>query len=263
MKSIRLLLISILALSAFGCERFDSTADREEVQATDAQAAIDEQSIEMSDDEVTRRFYEIWSDTESPTIWHNRWAGIPTLQNPMDVWITQEILHEVKPDFIVETGTFHGGSAIMWATFLSAINPEGRIITVDIEDNTAEAKKNPIFQEKVDFYLGSSTDPEITAEIAERVKGKKVLVILDSLHTKDHVLDELEIYGDMVSTGSYMIVQDGFLNGHPITLGRDHGPGPWEAVEAFMPTTENFEIDKGRERLILTWNPNGYLKRVR
>ncbi len=209
--------------------------------------------------QITARFHEIWLDRE--TIFKGRFLGVPTLQNPMDVWITQEILHEVKPDVLVETGTFRGGSAALWATLLAQINPGARVITIDVEDRTKAARRLPIVRDRVDFLFGSSIDPAIVAEVRRRVRGKRVLVILDSLHTKDHVLAELNAYAPMVPVGSYVIVQDSHVNGHP--LRPDWGPGPWEAIAEFTRTTDAFVSDHSRERMLMTNNPNGFLKRVR
>ncbi len=209
---------------------------------------------------ILERFH--WHSYHSEETWkNNQWMGVSTFQNPNDVWITQEIIVEVKPDFIVETGTLHGGSAMLWAMMLSQINPEGRVITIDIEDRTTAARELPIFREKVDFLLGSSTDVKIVSEIRSRVQGKKVLVILDSDHSRDHVLAEMEAYGPLVNLGSYMIVQDSNVNGHPVWP--DFGPGPMEAIEAFLATHDEFESDRSRERLMFTFNPKGFLKRVR
>ena len=191
----------------------------------------------------------------------NQWYGISTWQNPLDVWINQEIMFETKPDVVVECGTYQGGSAILWAAILKNITPDSRIITIDIEDvRDPLAKVHPLAVERVDFLLGSSTDPEIVAEVKRRVKGKKVLLILDSLHTRDHVLNELNDYWDIVDVGSYILVQDTAVNGHPVAP--NFGPGPWEAVEDFLEDNKNFEIDKSRERFGMTNNPNGFLKRV-
>ncbi|MBW2421629.1 MAG: hypothetical protein JRH19_24025, partial [Deltaproteobacteria bacterium] len=145
---------------------------------------------EMTDQEVIDRFYEIWSDLEQPTIWKNTYFGIGTLQNPMDVWITMEIIWQVKPDFIVEAGTLQGGSALLWATILAQVNPTGRVITIDIRNTTTRAAAHDLWKKSIEFVSGSSTDPEVVSHVASQVKGKKVLVILDSLHTKEHVLDE-------------------------------------------------------------------------
>lgn len=209
--------------------------------------------------EVVRRFAMIW--IESPTTYPlNHWLGVKTLQNPNDVWIIQEIIAEVKPDFVIETGTLRGGSAALWAMILEQVNPAGRVITVDIKNIRAE-NLPPIAAEKVDFLIGSSTDPELVAGIAQRVRGKRVVVILDSAHHKSHVLAELRAYAPMVPRGSYIIVQDSNVNGHPALP--DFGPGPFEAIEEFLAENEEFKVDKRRERLLFTMHPNGYLRRVR
>ena len=216
-------------------------------------------AAELSEEELVERFFKYW--VRQGVHFPNTWFGISTLQNPLDVWITQEIFFEVKPDFIVETGTYYGGSAALWATILEHINPEGRVITIDVEDRSEEARKLPIVQRKVDFILGSSIDPEVVADVEARVRGRRVLVILDSLHTMEHVLAELKAYAPLVEVGSYIIVQDGLIHGHPIAAA--FPPGPYEAVEAFLETTDDFEVDRARERMVITNNPKGYLRRVR
>ncbi len=209
---------------------------------------------------VTERFHKFFYYAED-TWKQNQWLGVVTLQNPNDVWITQEILNEVRPDFVVELGTGYGGSALIWAMILQQVNPEARVITVDIEDRIEAARTYPLFEEKVEFLLGSSTDPKIFRRIRRRVAGKGVLVILDSDHSKDHVLRELELYSQLVHVGSYLIVQDTDVNGHPVFA--SHGPGPMEAVEAFLAERDDFEPDRDRERLMLTLHPKGWLKRIR
>jgi len=198
----------------------------------------------------------------SPNTWRvNQWLGILTEQNPNDVWITQEIIVETRPDFIIETGTLCGGSAALWSTILEQINPRGRVITIDILDQAQQARKLPIVQKHVDFLHGSSTAADIVDYVKYSVEGKKVLVILDSDHSKQHVLNELAAYAPLVNVGSYLIVQDTNVNGHPVD--RTFGPGPMEAVTEFLAANSNFVPDKGRERFMFTMNPNGYLKRIR
>jgi cephalosporin hydroxylase len=211
--------------------------------------------------EIIDRFLKLWVKRSEHTVFDNRWLGVKTLQNPNDAWITQEILFEVKPDFLVETGTLFGGSAAMWAMILEQINPAARVITIDIEDRVTEAKKLDIFRRKVDFLVGSSTDPEIVAEVERRTKGKKIVVLLDSAHNKDHVLNELKAYSPLVAVGSYLIVQDTIANGNPVWP--NFGPGPHEAVEEFLASNDRFEPDRTRERLLLTLCRDGYLKRIR
>ena len=203
-----------------------------------------------SKEQQVAAFRYLWATTPKGMM-TNRWWGVATLQHPFDVWVTQEILTEVKPDFVIEAGTYRGGSAPLWAAILEQINPDARVITIDIEDQrTPEAVELEIAKRKVDFLLGSSTDPELVDEIRTRVAGRSAVVILDSLHTKKHVLDELRAYADMVPVGSYLIVQDTAAN-------------QGQAVREFLLEDDRFEIDKGRERLLLTNNRDGYLKRIR
>jgi uncharacterized protein (TIGR03067 family) len=212
------------------------------------------------DQEIADRYHE-WFYRNLEITWANsKWLGIYTLQNPNDVWIHQEIITEVKPDYIIEAGTAAGGSALIWAMVLQQVNPTAKVITLDIEDHTENARKLPVWQERIEFIKGSSTDPKIVAELAKRVQGRKVLVILDSDHSKNHVLDELKAYSPMVSVGSYLIVQDTNINGHPVL--KEFGPGPYEAVEEFLATNKQFESDRSRERFLFTMHPNGYLKRM-
>lgn len=222
-----------------------------------------------SDAYVIRRFHQLFYDS-THTWRNNTWYGIETQQQPLDVWITQEIISETKPDVIVECGAYKGGSAALWAAILKPLNPAGRIVSIDIEDLQQDARKLPIVQEMVTFLIrplvngqGGSTDPKTIAEVGEICKGKKVLVILDSDHSQKHVLNELRLYAPLVPVGGYIIVQDSNVNGHPADL-TDHGPGPWEAVHEWIPTTNGaWVIDQQRERMLLTFNPGGYLKRVK
>jgi cephalosporin hydroxylase len=209
--------------------------------------------------QVVEAFHELYYNL--PSTWlTTHWLGILTGQNPNDIWVTQEIITEVRPDFIVETGTFRGGSAAIWAMVLEQVNPFGRVITIDINDFVDKTSMPPILRTKVDFLIGSSVDPQVVQEVTRRVKGKKVLVILDSDHRMHHVLKELQAYAPLVGVGSYIIVQDTNVNGHPVRPG--FGPGPMEAVEEFLKTHDAFTSDPTRERLLFTMHPKGYLKRV-
>ena len=214
---------------------------------------------EISDEEVIERFHKIFYG--GPDTWHrSKWLGIETLQNPNDVWITQEIIVEVVPDFIIETGTRHGGSACLWAMILEEVNPAGKVITIDINPVPEPVTRLAIWKERVEFRQTSSTDPELVAELTERMRGKKVLVILDSDHRENHVYQELKAYGPMINKGSYIIVQDTNVNGHPVLP--DYGAGPMEALHRFLGETNDFEVDSSRERFLFTMNPMGFLKRV-
>ena len=234
-----------------------------------------EEEVDLGDDrKVVDRFHELSYDQQFRHMRHggdfrvatddytpSKWLGVITQQNPNDVWIHQEIIAEQKPDFIVETGTLLGGGALLWATILAQVNPEGRVITVDIEDRVKEAKEHPLWKRSVDQIVGSSTDPKVVDEVKRRVAGKKVLVLLDSDHSMKHVLAELKLYAPLVAPGGYVIVQDGNVNGHPVVP--EFGPGPYEAAEAFLAADDRFIADRSRERFLFTMHPKGYLKRVK
>jgi cephalosporin hydroxylase len=213
-----------------------------------------------SDRNVAEKFQQIYYNS---LVWLNStsWLGVPSEQTPTDNWSMQEIIAEVRPDYIIETGTANGGTTLFYATVLSFVNPEGKVITVDVEPRIDKASRLPVWKERVEMIVGSSVDSKVIDRIAQEVSGRRVLVTLDSLHTHDHVLRELEIYSKLVSTGSYLVVQDTNINGHPVAPG--WGPGPMEAVEDFMKTHDNFVADRGREKFLLTHYPKGWLKRVK
>lgn len=199
----------------------------------------------------------------NPAMWDLRWLGIRTTQNPNDVWIIQEIISEVRPDYIVETGTAAGGSAAIWSLVQHQVNASGRVITIDIHDSVDRQTLPQALRDHVDFVIGSSVDPKVVAAISEKVRGKRVLVLLDSNHSRSHVLRELEAYSPLVEVGSYVIVQDTNINGHPVFNGDALGPGPMEAVEEFLAANPQFQADTSREKLLFTMHPRGYLKRMR
>ena len=217
----------------------------------------------LSRDEVRDLFQQLF-DREKLVV-KNRWFGVPTFQHPFDVWIQQEIIFEVAPDFIVETGTHRGGSAGLWAMLLEHTNPDGRVISIDIVDRRTEAHLSlPLVKQRVDFLLGDAADPKIVEEVARRVEGKKVLVILDDAKDPDHILAELEAYAPLVSLGSYLIVQGTHLGYRVLQWrGPAWAPGAYEGVQRFMARSDQFVIDSSRERLIATESPDGFLKRIR
>jgi len=214
--------------------------------------AIFEKAMGATHELTDKRVLEIAQSMRDSPVFKNKFLGVWTVQNPSDAWIVMEIMWEVKPDLIIEAGTFQGGSANLWAVILEHINPNGRVITIDIEDQRKPgAKRAAIAKRKVDFLLGSSTDPKIVAEVHRRAKGKKrVLVLLDSLHSKEHVAGELAAYAPLVSVGSYVIVQDTLV-------------GPKAAIDEFLASTDTFVADRRRERYANTNSVRGYLKRVK
>jgi cephalosporin hydroxylase len=210
-------------------------------------------------DSAVERFQVLYY---ASSVWsHTKWFGIRSEQAPTDNWSMQEIISEIQPDYIIETGTMNGGTTLFYAAVLSYANPSGKVITIDIAPQVQDASRMPLWKQRVEMIVGSSVDPEVTDRVAREVQGKKVLVTLDSLHTRDHVLKEIQVYSKLVTPGSYLVVQDTNLNGHPIQLGL--GPGPGEAVQEFLKTDNNFVADRSREKFMLTDYPGGWLKRLK
>lgn len=207
--------------------------------------------------DVVERFTEVYyegalfGETRADT----RWLGVRTDKCPLDLWIYQELLHELKPDLIVETGTAFGGSALYFASLCDLLG-HGRVLTIDVQPQEGRPE-----HPRLEYYTGSSVAPETLAHVQRRAEGSStVLVVLDSDHRKEHVLEELQLYAPVVTPGSYLVVEDTILNGHPVSP--EFGPGPMEAVEEFLRTNPSFEADRGCEKLYLTFNPKGYLRRA-
>lgn len=213
----------------------------------------------MAIDRTTAAFAEKWWDAKAETFFSNKFMGLPCLQHPFDAWVTQEIIWETKPEVIIECGSYGGGSAAMWATFMELYQSEPTVVAVDLLDRVHEARKLPVWDRCVEFIAGSSIEPATVAKVAAIAEGKRTMVILDSLHTEEHVSAELAAYSAMVSVGCYLIVQDGFINGHPCD--HDAGPGPFEAIQAFLAEDDRFQVDASRERMMFTLNPSGFLLR--
>ena len=211
--------------------------------------------------------------------------GRPIIQTPVDMIAIQEIIWEIKPDLIIETGIAHGGSLIMSASMLAmldiceAIDSEENFnpkeskrkvlgIDIDIRKHNREAiEKHPMFS-RIQMIEGSSISPQIIKQVEEEAKNyKKILVCLDSNHTHEHVLAELKAYAPLTSVGSYCVVFDTIVEDMPQDTypDRSWGPGnnPKTAVYEYLKTNSKFEIDKTiQNKLLITVAPNGYLKRV-
>jgi cephalosporin hydroxylase len=211
-----------------------------------------------SEQRVVDEFHKLYYNArkQQRTLGNTYFFGVPTQKCPLDMWVYQEILHELRPEVVIETGTADGGSAYYMASLMDLMGM-GRVISVDIEHKPERPKHS-----RITYFHGSSTDKKIVEQITRDIAGvSKVMVILDSDHSRDHVLDELRLYAPLVSAGSYLIVEDTNVNGHPVR--KDHGPGPMEAIQEFMRSNSEFEVDEGREKFYLTFNPGGYLHKVR
>lgn len=187
-----------------------------------------------------------------------KWMGVPALKNPFDTWIYQEIIHEVKPDVILEIGSAEGGSTLYFANLLDILG-KGKVISIDID-----RKKFKVKHKRITIITGNSSSPGIIKKVSKLCEGKAVLVIHDSNHSKTQVLKDLKNYSPLVSISSYFIVEDGIVD--LFKPGGDFGnyqEGPLEAIEEFLTNNTKFISDTKRERYILTYNPKGYLKRIR
>ncbi|MCX7970389.1 MAG: cephalosporin hydroxylase family protein [Negativicutes bacterium] len=219
-----------------------------------------DQKLTLTESNVINLFHILYYSKPLPQggrIWENTlWMGRQILKCPFDMWMYQELMYRLQPDFVVETGTFMGGSALYLANICDIIG-KGEVITIDVE-----AREGLPVHDRIHYITGSSTDPEVVERVRKSVAGaENVLVILDSDHASHHVLAEMRIWRQFVPVGGYMIVEDSNVNGHPVQSG--HGPGPMEAIAEFMSETDEFVIDAGCERFLLTQNPCGYLRRVR
>ena len=204
---------------------------------------------------ITNRFHKLYYHFHKRTWANTFWFGAPAKKCPLDLWIYQEIIFKLRPDIIIETGTAGGGSALFLASLCELLK-NGKVITIDIETNADRPQ-----HERITYLQGSSTSGDIADKVKALVGDKrKVLVILDSDHTKEHVLNELRIYHRFVPKEGYIIVEDSNIHGHPVRS--DLPAGPMEAIEEFLKENKDFIVDKEKEKFYLTFNPNGYLKRV-
>jgi cephalosporin hydroxylase len=197
-----------------------------------------------------------------------KWLGRPIIQYPQDIVAMQEILWRVQPQWVIETGVAHGGSLIFSASMLELIGGPGRVLGIDIDiraHNRVEIEKHPMAK-RIQLLQGSSIDPAIIAQVRSMVQGPgPILVALDSNHTHDHVLRELELYSPLVTAGSYLVVFDTVVEDMPDEFFEQRpwrrGNSPKTAVQAFLKSTDRFAVDVELEnKLLLTVAPHGYLK---
>lgn len=205
-------------------------------------------------DDFHQLYFETWDGAQRTL--NVNWLGYRATKCPFDMWTYQEILVETRPELVIESGTRLGGTSVFLATVFDLLGTDGRVLTIDVNHDT-RFPKHP----RIEYLTGSSLDQPIVDRVSAAAAGKRTMLILDSLHTAEHVGAELRLYADLVSVDCYLIVEDMNVNGHPVLP--DYGPGPTEAVEAFLASDQRFVADRDRERFMLTLNPGGYLRRVR
>lgn len=242
----------------------------------------------LGQDKDVQALSRIWVREVAPYNWayNFAWFGRPAIQFPNDAWALQEIVWAVKPDLIVETGIAHGGSLMFSASMLALLDlceasekgelldprkPKRKVLGIDIDiraHNRAAIEAHPL-SPRIEMIEGSSIDAGTVARVKAAATGfSRILVCLDSNHTHDHVLAELEAYADLAAIGSYVIVYDTLVEDMPARLSgeRPWGPGnnPKTAVHAWLEHHPEFEIDRAiSDKLQISVAPDGFLKRVR
>jgi cephalosporin hydroxylase len=200
------------------------------------------------------------------------WMGRPIIAYPQDMLAMQEIIWEIKPDLIIEAGIAHGGSLVYYASLLELMGGDGYVLGLDIDirkHNRDLIEAHPMMK-RIKMIEGDSTSQEVANQVYELAKDKKrILVCLDSNHTHNHVLKELELYAPLTSVGSYCVVFDTIVEDLPVDYmpgGRPWNPGnnPKTAVFEFLKTNDNFKIDKDIDhKILISVAPDGYLKRIK
>lgn len=246
-------------------------------------AGIRSQTADPGIDELIRKF--ILKTAEHRYTYRFGWLGRPIIQYPQDMVCLQELIWSVRPDLVIETGIAHGGSLILSASMIALLDmcdaiENGKTINpgvsnrkvvgieIDIREHNRQAIERHPMASRIEVIEGSSIDPEVADQVRKIASGfPRVLVCLDSNHTHNHVLAELEAYAPLVSRGSYCVVFDTVIEDMPADMFPDRpwGPGdnPKTAVREYLKTHPEFEIDLGiQQKLVITVAPDGYLLRV-
>lgn len=233
---------------------------RQRIEALAKDSALRRKSIEWLEN-VSRHNYS----------YNFTWLGRPIIQFPQDILAMQEIIWQVRPDLIIETGIAHGGSLIFYASLLELIGENGQVLGIDIDiraANRAAIEKHRMFK-RITMIEGSSTDADVLRKVYQLAADKsKVLVALDSNHTHEHVLKELELYSPLVTKDSYLVVFDTIVEDLPDDFFPDRpwskGNNPKTAVREFLKTNDRFTVDREIEsKLLITVAPDGYLKCIK
>lgn len=229
--------------------------------------------LEMGKDKEFRKMSLDWilKSNEHKYGYNFTWMGRPIIQFPTDMFMLQELIWNVKPDLIIETGIAHGGSIIFSASILELVGGDGKVVGIDVDirkHNRVEIEKHPMMK-RIVMLEGSSTDEEIVNQVYKIAKDKKaIMVFLDSNHSHKHVLGEMNSYGKLVNVGSYMVVFDTcielFPKGYCSDRPWDVGDNPMTAIDEFIENNDTFIRDELlNSKAIITAAPYGYLKRVK
>lgn len=206
--------------------------------------------MKLTNEEIIERFHQIWYGRQLS--WQCKWRGVQLIKCPFDLQVYQELIWNVRPTLIIETGTHAGGSALFLADMLS-LTGQGRVITIDIQ-------KIQLTDPRITFHVGSSISPETEEYLKQEITpDDTVMVILDSAHDPEFVYKEMTMYAPLVTVGSYLIVEDSNVAGHPVHDNTDSDP--WQAIHKFLEERDDFVIDTNCERFLVTQNPCGYLRK--
>ena len=227
----------------------------------------------MAADENLRQATLRWIEAVAPYqyAYNFTWLGRPIVQTPQDIVALQELIWRCRPDLIVETGIAHGGSLIFHASMLELIGRDAQVLGIDIDirsHNRREIESHPLSR-RIEMIQGSSIDEEVVRQVHQRAVGKsRVMVVLDSNHTHDHVLAELLAYSSLVKRESYVVVFDTAIEIMPEWLCSDRswskGNSPKTAVDEFLQSTDRFVVDhEFSSKLVITAAPGGFLRCVK
>lgn len=206
---------------------------------------------------IVQAFHRVWYD--SYATWEaNRFLGYRILQCPFDLQIYQELIVDLKPQAIVQTGVCAGGSILYFASMLdlAGAGPEVPVIGIDI---AVSAEARTLIHPRIHLIEGDAVATSTRTRVADLLDGRSAMVVLDSDHSRDHVLRELHTYADLVPSGGSLVVEDTNI-GHPVRP--DLGPGPYEAVETWLPQHPEFQHDDRWKRLRLSFHAHGWLHRL-
>jgi cephalosporin hydroxylase len=224
--------------------------------------------INLYSEEGYDRVAELWTKAtvHNKLMYEPSWLGIPIIQYPGDIIMMQELIWKIRPDVIVETGFAHGGSAIFYSSMLELLG-RGKVISVEIEIrkyNEVAVNGHPM-SKRMEQVVGSSIDPDVVQQVKDLIgEGRKVLVTLDSNHSHDHVLRELELYSPLVADDSYIVAMDGlqrYVYDIPRGQSEWQQDNPHTALHDFITKNPEWEIDPHYNRLKITSNPDAFLRR--